>query len=77
MTDRRKFENDLFEPVVIETIKSGLASTTFVQKRFGVEFGTAARAVDRMCLEGVVSEELPDRSRVVLMSLDDWNRRKD
>ena len=75
MTDRRKFETALFDPAVRATIESSEASTSFVQRRFGVEFGSAARIVDRMCAEGVVSEELPDRSRVVLMTLEDWNRR--
>ena len=75
MTDRRKYESLLFDPAVRATIETGVASTSFVQRRFGVEFGSAARVVDRMCTEGVVSEELPDRSRVVLITLEDWNRR--
>lgn len=75
MTDRRKFESTLFDPVVRATIETGEASTMFVQCRFGLEYGSASRIVDRMCAEGVVSEELPDRSRVVLMTLKDWHRR--
>lgn len=75
MTDRRKSENDLFDPAVRATIESGEISTAHVQNRFGVEFGSAARLIDRMCAEGVVSEELPDRTRVVVMTLEDWNRR--
>ncbi|MBI1323565.1 hypothetical protein GC170_10315 [bacterium] len=75
MTDRRKFESALFEPVVRATIETGETTTSFVQRRFGLEYGSASRIVDRMCAEGVVSDELPDRSRVVLLTLEDWHRR--
>lgn len=75
MTDRRKFESALFDPAVRATIETGDSTTSFVQRRFGLEYGSASRIIDRMCAEGVVSEELPDRSRIVLMTLEDWNRR--
>jgi DNA segregation ATPase FtsK/SpoIIIE-like protein len=74
--DRRSFENRLYDPAVRSVIESRDASTAFLQLRLGIEFGAASRLIDRMCLEGIVSDELPDKTRIVFPGPDELPDRK-
>ena len=54
-------------------IEEGNASIGMIQRRFAMGFNRAARIVDQLEREGVISRQEGKKPRVVLMSMDEFN----
>lgn len=61
--------DELFEEAARMVITSGKASTTWIQRRFGIGFSRAARITDQLELAGVIGPQDGAKPRAVLMDL--------
>jgi S-DNA-T family DNA segregation ATPase FtsK/SpoIIIE len=64
-----------FEEAVKLAIESGKISTSLLQRRLGVGYGRAAKLIDRMEQEGIVSASNGSKPRTVLISTEEYMRR--
>lgn len=60
-------EDDLFEEACLFVIEQGAASASSLQRRFRIGYNRAARLIDMMEGQGVVSEAMGSKPRHVLM----------
>ncbi|MBR4833035.1 MAG: DNA translocase FtsK, partial [Thermoguttaceae bacterium] len=77
--ERDEVEYDpLYVKAVDWVLSEGSASTSFLQRKLGVGYGRAARLIDTMTDEGIVSPKnpaKPSRPRDVLITMEQWRGR--
>lgn len=77
--EREEVEYDpLYVKAVDWVISEGSASTSFLQRKLGIGYGRAARLIDTMTAEGLISPKnpaKPSRPRDVLVTLEQWRGR--
>ncbi len=61
--------DDLFEDAARMVITTGKASTTYIQRRFGIGFSRAARITDQLEVAGVIGPQDGAKPRAILMDL--------
>ena len=66
------FHDQQFLDAVELAIKSGKISTSLIQRRIGVGYGKAAKFIDYMEDQGIVSEPNGQKPRDILITKDDW-----
>ncbi len=64
-------DDDLYEAIREEVIRSGKASTSFLQRKFSIGYARAARLMDILEERGVVSQGQGARQREVLIKSND------
>ena len=64
--------DEFFYPALKLFIETGTASTTMIQRRFGVGFARAARLVDQMELKGYVSPQNGSKKRNVYITMEQY-----
>ncbi len=76
MDDATDIEYDeFFVPAVDTVIEAGRASTSMLQRKFSIGYTRAARIIDTMTRDGLVSEynpSKPSRPRDVLITMEEW-----
>lgn len=83
--DKLKVENeeddDNTDPLLMEaiecTIQTRQASTSFIQRRFKIDYARAGRIIDQMEERGIISRYQGTKPREVLMTLEEWNKLSD
>lgn len=77
--ERDEVEYDEYYVAAVDSvIAEGSASTSFLQRKFSIGYGRAARLIDTMTAEGIVSPKnpaKPSRPRDVLITLEQWRGR--
>ena len=77
--EREEIEYDpLYVKAVDWVISEGSASTSFLQRKLGIGYGRAARLIDTMTAEGLISPKnpaKPSRPRDVLVTMEQWRGR--
>ncbi len=74
--DGLKARDELYETAIEIIIREGRGSTSLLQRALGIGYGRAARLIDFMCEDGIVSEHKSGSARDVLLSLEDWEALK-
>lgn len=73
-------EDDDADPLLKEAIEAvietGIASTSFIQRRFKLGYARAGRIIDQMEQRGIISGYQGSEPREVLMSKERWNEVK-
>ena len=64
--------DEFFYPALRLFIETGTASTTMIQRRFGVGFARAARLVDQMEVKGYISPQNGSKKRNVYITMDQY-----
>jgi S-DNA-T family DNA segregation ATPase FtsK/SpoIIIE len=64
-------QDDMLEEAIELVVKTGRASTTFLQRRLGIGYPRASRLMDQLEEEGIVGPAEGSRPREVLVSPDD------
>lgn len=64
--------DEFFYPALRLFIETGTASTTMIQRRFGVGFARAARLVDQMEVKGYVSPQNGSKKRNVYITMEQY-----
>ena len=67
------FNDPQFLEAVDLAIKQGKIATSLIQRKIGVGYGRAAKFIDIMESQGIVSEPNGQKPRDVLMTRDEWN----
>jgi S-DNA-T family DNA segregation ATPase FtsK/SpoIIIE len=70
-------EDDLFDEAVRIVLEEGRASTSLLQRRLEIGYSRAARLVDAMEKHGIVSGYNKSNAREVLVSMEEWEARKE
>lgn len=65
-------EDELYQEAVEFVLEQGSASTSLLQRRFRIGYNRAARLIDMMEAQGVISEPSGSKPRSVLMSLEEY-----
>lgn len=65
-------EDELYQEAVEFVLEQGSASTSLLQRRFRIGYNRAARLIDMMEAQGVISESSGSKPRNVLMSLEEY-----
>jgi len=77
--ERDEIEYDpLYVKAVDWVLSEGSASTSFLQRKLGIGYGRAARLIDTMTAEGIISPKnpaKPSRPRDVLITMEQWRGR--
>ena len=68
--------DELLNKAIDIVIQTGQASTSFIQRRFGIGYAEAARIIDQMEGKGVISTYQGAKTRDVLIDMEEWNRIK-
>ncbi len=71
-----KARDELYETAIEIIIREGRGSTSLLQRALGIGYGRAARLIDFMCEDGIVSEHKSGSARDVLLSLEEWESLK-
>ena len=71
-----KARDELYETAIEIIIREGRGSTSLLQRALGIGYGRAARLIDFMCEDGIVSEHKSGSARDVLLSLEEWEALK-
>ena len=75
-----EYEADETDPFLLEAIecviKTGQATTSFIQRRFKVGYARAGKIIDQMEEGGIVSGYQGSKPREILITLEEWNRLK-
>lgn len=66
-------EDDLFDDVVQFVIEEGRASTSMLQRRFRIGYNRAARLIDSMYEQGIISAQNGSKPRDVLITRTQWD----
>jgi DNA segregation ATPase FtsK/SpoIIIE, S-DNA-T family len=74
--DALKARDELYETAIEIIIREGRGSTSLLQRALGIGYGRAARMIDFMCEDGIVSEQKSGSARDVLLSLEEWEAMK-
>ena len=73
-------DNDKRDPFLIdaieEVIRSGQASTSYIQRKFIVGYSRALRIIEQMEELGIISEMQGSKPRIVKITSDEWNKMK-
>ncbi len=69
--------DELFDDAVDVVLNSGQASVSILQRRMRLGYARAARLIDMMEEEGIVGPYRGSKPREVLISREDWLRRKE
>ncbi len=69
-------EDPKFNEAVIIAIQEGKVATSFLQRKLGVGYGKAAKIIDAMEAKGYVSKADGNKPRRVLITMDEYMRRK-
>ncbi len=67
--------DEFYIPAVDTVIEAGRASTSMLQRKFSIGYTRAARIIDMMTQEGIVSDfnpAKPSRPRDVLITMEEW-----
>jgi len=67
------FNDQQFLDAVDLAVKSGKISTSLIQRKLSIGYGKAAKFIDIMEEQGIVSEPNGQRPRDVLMTKDEWH----
>ncbi len=77
--ERGEIEYDSYYVAAVDAvIAEGSASTSFLQRKFSIGYGRAARLIDTMTAEGLISPKnpaKPSRPRDVLITMEQWRGR--
>lgn len=77
--ERGEIEYDSYYVAAVDAvIAEGSASTSFLQRKFSIGYGRAARLIDTMTAEGIISPKnpaKPSRPRDILISMEQWRGR--
>ncbi|WP_078555530.1 DNA translocase FtsK [Bacillus alkalicellulosilyticus] len=65
-------EDELFEEACYFVIEQGIASASSLQRRFRIGYNRAARLIDMMESQGMISEAMGSKPRNVLVSLSEF-----
>jgi S-DNA-T family DNA segregation ATPase FtsK/SpoIIIE len=71
-----KDRDELYETAIDIIIREGRGSTSLLQRALGIGYGRAARLIDYMCEDGIVSEHKSGSARDVLYTLEEWEALK-
>ncbi|WP_435010084.1 DNA translocase FtsK [Tundrisphaera lichenicola] len=71
-----KERDELYETAIDVIIREGRGSTSLLQRALGIGYGRAARLIDYMCEDGIVSEHKSGSARDVLYTLEEWEALK-
>ena len=66
----------LLNEAIEAVIETGIASTSFIQRRFKLGYARAGRIIDQMEQRGIISGYQGSKPREVLMTLDKLNELK-
>lgn len=66
----------LLNEAIEAVIETGIASTSFIQRRFKLGYARAGRIIDQMEQRGIISGYQGSKPREVLMSKERWNKLK-
>ncbi len=70
-------DTDIFLSDAIECVlQTGIASTSFIQRRFKVGYARAGKIIDQMEERGIISGYEGSEPRKVLITIEEWNRLK-
>ncbi|MGZ0086764.1 DNA translocase FtsK [Caldibacillus thermoamylovorans] len=69
-------DDDLFDEACRFVIAQGGASTSSLQRHFRIGYNRAARLIEMMEEQGLISEARGSKPREVLMSEEEWERRR-
>ena len=70
-------KDELFDDAVDIVLNTGQASVSILQRRMRLGYARAARLIDMMEEEGIVGPYRGSRPREILISKDDWFRKKE
>ncbi|MBQ8286175.1 MAG: DNA translocase FtsK [Thermoguttaceae bacterium] len=77
--ERGEIEYDSYYVAAVDAvIAEGSASTSFLQRKFSIGYGRAARLIDTMTAEGIISPKnpaKPSRPRDILITMEQWRGR--
>lgn len=77
--ERGEVEYDSYYVAAVDAvIAEGSASTSFLQRKFSIGYGRAARLIDTMTAEGIISPKnpaKPSRPRDILVTMEQWRGR--
>ena len=69
-------KSDETDPLLMDAIEivveTGLASTSFLQRRFKINYSRAGRIIDQMEERGIISGYQGSKTREVLISKERW-----
>lgn len=65
-------EDELYTEAVLFVIEQENASTSLLQRKFRIGYNRAARLIDMMQEQGIISEALGSKPRNVLITLEEW-----
>ena len=68
--------DSLLMKIIDEVVEQGQASTSFIQRRFKIEYTRAGRIIDQMEEMGIISEYRESKPREVLVSKEEWQNMK-
>ena len=74
LTDLGNLQDDLYEEAARFVVETGRASTSLLQRRLRIGYGRAARLLDMMEHEGLISPPDGSKPRQVLVSSDYFNQ---
>jgi S-DNA-T family DNA segregation ATPase FtsK/SpoIIIE len=74
--DGLKSRDELYETAIEIILREGRGSTSLLQRALGIGYGRAARLIDFMCEDGIVSTAKNGSARDVLISLEEWEALK-
>ncbi len=75
--DEKKKKDPLYNEIVKFVVSEKRASTSLLQRRFGIGYGRAARIMDMLAEDGVVGESITGKGREVLLSPEDLSKEFD
>ncbi|MBE3570137.1 MAG: DNA translocase FtsK [Bacillales bacterium] len=70
-------EDDLFKPACEFVVRHGGASASLLQRHFRIGYNRAARLIERMEEQGIISEQKPGKPRDVLITEEDFDDLKE
>lgn len=64
----------LLNEAIEAVIETGYASTSFIQRRFKINYIRAGKIIDQMEKRGIISEYMENKPRKVLMTKEKWSK---
>lgn len=71
------YEDPLLEIVIESVLKEQKVSTSLIQRNFRIGYARAGRIIDKLEKLGMISGYKGSKPREVLLSIEEWNNRKD
>lgn len=69
-------QDDMYDEAVDVVFREGRGSVSLLQRALGIGYGRAARLIDFMAEDGIVGTYNGSQAREVVISRDDWDRRR-